>query len=276
VEFYFEKLGRLIPKDANYYHDISLYFLERKKFTKAYTYMVQAIKNGLSQEKTRNFEVEDFDEHHKALIRKNFLNNQDETMRYFYTKGSGNFMKFNFIRSLFLNDQCARTFADLKKDNKDALHFIQYIDSINMDTLIKFIKTYGMITTKDVSGDSYIEIVLFHLKRYNNNYLDSCILDNCKKKLLHPNIYTYAVDQIQEFGFTYYGTFMINQDTKFLDVENVDKRRMSVGLASLYECSLYSDNLVLPHNYIVGEKLKAKYNEFLTGIKHKVVDFNSK
>ncbi|MDO8999322.1 MAG: hypothetical protein Q7W45_06120 [Bacteroidota bacterium] len=269
VEKYFKAIGKLQPKVYIYFSDIAYYYLERQNYNKAYLYMVKAIEHGLSFEMTRDFEINNFDEKHKLLIQKKFLENRSKTINYFYTHGSGDLMKFLFIRDLFTSDQTARQqldFAGYK--NKTAWNYIGYVDSLNMDTLVKFIKAFGMVNESNVGGDALLNILLLHLKRYDNEYLDSCIKDNCAKHLLHPDFYTLAIDQALKEGSTLYGTFDITDTTIFLDIKNLDSLRNSVGLASLYEQSLYQ-TFNLPKNYIIPDNLKRKYEKFLLEIERK-------
>lgn len=267
VEKYFKNLGSFRPKDYMYYYDIAIYFLDKKNYPKAYEYMVVAIQHGLSFEATRNFEINEFDVKHQKLIQENFLNDRNKTITYFYTQGTGDLMKFQFARDLLVADQTARYQSDVAGyKNPMVWAYISYTDSINMDTLVKFIKKFGMINYSNTGGDAMTNILYLHLKRYNNIYLDSCIKDNCYKRSIHPSNYSFAVDQQQEQGSTIYGTFDITKDTKFLDLQNIDKLRYAIGLASLYEQSLYQ-NFPLPKGYIIPKGLKEKYVGFLEEIK---------
>lgn len=267
VEKYFKKFGQYKPKDYSYYYDIAIYFLEKKNFSKAYEYMSIAINHGISFEQTRNFEIEDFDEKHKKLIQTNFIDNRNKTISYFYTKGTGDLNKFQFAKDLFTADQTARYQLDFTGyDNKIARDYVNYVDSLNMDTLVKFIKKFGMINYSNTGGDALTNILYLHLKRYNNPYLDSCLKDNCFKRLLHPSNYSLAIDQLHGPDSTLYGTFPITEKTIFIDIKNVDVLRRNIGLASLYELSLYQP-FILPKEYVIPKDLVKKYSPFLEEIK---------
>ncbi|MEO6305773.1 MAG: hypothetical protein ABIP51_21670 [Bacteroidia bacterium] len=268
VEKYFKLKGEVQPKDQMYYYDMALYYLDQKKnYPKAYEYMAIAIQHGLSFEMTRNFEINDFDEVHQKLIQKNFLNDRNKTIRYFYVNGTGDLMKFQFVRDMFIAEQTAFSQMDFSDHKSKTLsNYARYVDSLNVDTLVKFIKKFGMINTSNVGGDCFHTILFPNLKCYNNSYLDSCIKDNCNKRLLHPSFYIGSIDQLENRGAVLYGVDRVTDNTVFSDVKNIDKLRNEIGMISLYEQSLY-EQFKLPKEYIIPENLAKKYEKFLEEVK---------
>lgn len=259
-------LGRYTPRTYNYYNLAFQVALDNKLYDKAKFYLKKCIETGLTPTESRNYEINSFPEKYRNQI--NDLCNNFYT-KYIYTlyrkRRKHDILKYVFVKSLFYKDQQARSIISSTDSIIDKN--IQFIDSTNCDTLIKFIKKYGMIYEENVTSDANLSIIYLHLRRYKNKYLDSCIRDACWQGKLHPDCYTFSEDQEALYNnSTIYASINLRKKPVIIyDIETIDERRYRVGMVSLYEQSLIQQ-FDLPPNYILNESLVNRYKKVLKNL----------
>jgi len=261
-------LGSYVPKNYGYYSLAFYAALDLKDYKLAYKYLLKCVLTGMTPAESRNFEINSFDSITQQAIKTQLLDNyySKHFSKFYCSKNDkGNLLKYTFAKGLFLKDQEARRLIDILGTSKDILNNINNVDSLNLDTLNKFIKTYGMITDNDVSRDANLSVLLLHLRRYKNKYLDSCIATNCRVGNLHFDCFTYADEQeALEDNKTIYGAINLSKITniRFVDPMLIDEKRLMLGMNTLFEQSLYQ-NFILPSGYKVPEDLKKKYEKII-------------
>jgi hypothetical protein len=144
-------------------------------------------------------------------------------------------------------------------------HFTIGTDSSNLDTLRKFIKTFGFIADTEISSACHFEILLLHLLRSHDPFLDSCVKANCLKGIIYPDIYCFYKDQeAASKKETVYGTFNGSEETyPIKDPQQTDRLRKEIGYPTLYESFLRNPNRKLPDNYKPDPELVKLYAPIL-------------
>lgn len=263
---YAKKLISLKKQIANRYVNLMEIELLNGDTSSAFKSLNKGINYGLSHQfYQREFYNFKGTKYYDKLIKIDQKNQKSKSSK-FYKKYADQ-KSIKLVEVLFERDQLARSFY-LLFEEKDSMYLnktINYTDSINMDELINHIKLNGFINTNEIISEGHLEIVLLHLLRYKNSFLDSTIKVNCKLRNLSPSLYTFYKDQeeynnnISVYGTNVYG----NTAMPIKNISEVDKLREEIGYPSLYEESLMF-NLKLPENYKANNLIIKQYQKILS------------
>lgn len=148
----------------------------------------------------------------------------------------------NELKEMTRNDQKYRLSMNIPRINKDSLWRLQTpIDSFNNVRLQEIINEYGYPNSRIIGGYSIDEvfvdpsIILHHV--VGNDYYTKTLLKQIDKGKAPPSTLGNYVDshqrRVKEKKKWIYGIYDGVDSSEFIDYENLDKRRISIGLAPL-------------------------------------------
>lgn len=204
----------------------------------------------------------------------NIVNNYKKFENEFY-RNLENPSAFYSVQELIVKDQLVREtsnylpagnyFIDSNKKNEYEYAIINKQDSLNITDFIEITRKYGYqqngwLLLWHHRGDKYIknDYVWKFFKPYLKNEID--------KGNIERSFFAQFDDEAMMFEnngqYQIYGTY---ENVKINDIENVDKRRIEIGLPPLYyDYLIYGSNL--PNDYMINEK------KFYEIINYKVKD----
>jgi len=172
----------------------------------------------------------------------------------------------HFIQNIFHNDQRVRD-----DSHPSAMKDMVKVDSINLISLMDFVKGKQFPIYPFISVDENIETIIMHLIMYDwpaTESLMDTVTNLCKTNKLEYRSYMLIIDRRykwkynknQKFGWFYSSKTRTIEPVD--DCKKVDEIRYQYNMPTLYEdCLLY--DLKPPAGYHITEKMKAEYSEII-------------